>query len=687
VSFDHGPENPPPSPAPADPTAPAPATSPTADPSEPQVRQAVVPPPRFDVPPTPKAISDRWVTEDTLGYAAYARALASLIAHTSTQPPLTIGIEAPWGAGKTSVMKMIQHMLDGQAVLTEQNEAGKTNRQPESAINIKTILDRLKQPGESAVPAADGSPAPKKATEVEVRASEIGARYGIEPRATVWFNAWKYQTSEQVWAGLAHCIINQVTVRMPADQRELFWLKLNSRRVDVNAVRRKVYEMVLQDLMPRVLGWSIGLALLLIVLLGFFMMGGTVAYPVLAKAFHWASPLAAAIAAWDLWHKWTTSLTNRFQERAKGDLLKLVREPDYEGKMGFLYLVESDVREVLDLVATEKTPLVIFIDDLDRCVPHKVAEIVEAVSLFLAGDYPNCIFVLGMEPHVVAAALEVANSDLIKRMNELGLGDRSAPMGWRFMEKIVQLPLVLPPPTPAGLSTYMNGLAPSPDGQSAKVAPSVPPAPDEKKVQEYVAKLDGARDLTGVVNQTQALFNSVGPDTAAALAEASKRVYFRKSDERDPLVRKFLDDAVLTFGANPRQIKRYTNLFRLCCNIRHCIWLDATALNQAADLPSDDEITKYVTFSVQWPQATSLLRRSAIDNGAICSLLKLLEQQATQLKSQQDEAAKQWAELLAKYNLVQSDNLAGSLWITDPAFRGFLMKGALLSAAAEKGLW
>ena len=80
--------------------------------------------PTFDVPPTPKVVSDRWVTEDTLGYEAYARALASLITHPDTVPPLTIGIEAPWGAGKTSVMKMIQHVLDGDAVLTEQNIAG-----------------------------------------------------------------------------------------------------------------------------------------------------------------------------------------------------------------------------------------------------------------------------------------------------------------------------------------------------------------------------------------------------------------------------------------------------------------------------------------------------------------------------------------------------------------------------------
>jgi hypothetical protein len=73
--------------------------------------------PAFSPPPTPRVISDQWVTEDSLGYEAYARALANLITHPETVPPLTIGIEAPWGAGKTSVMKMVQHILDGQASL------------------------------------------------------------------------------------------------------------------------------------------------------------------------------------------------------------------------------------------------------------------------------------------------------------------------------------------------------------------------------------------------------------------------------------------------------------------------------------------------------------------------------------------------------------------------------------------
>jgi len=65
--------------------------------------------------PTPRVDSDLWSEDDRLGYEAYARTIASLITHKETKPPLAIGIKAPWGAGKTTLMKRVQHLLDGDA--------------------------------------------------------------------------------------------------------------------------------------------------------------------------------------------------------------------------------------------------------------------------------------------------------------------------------------------------------------------------------------------------------------------------------------------------------------------------------------------------------------------------------------------------------------------------------------------
>ena len=42
----------------------------------------------------------------------------------------------------------------------------------------------------------------------------------VKPLITIWFNAWKYESTEQVWSGLADTIIQQVSARLPSKERE-----------------------------------------------------------------------------------------------------------------------------------------------------------------------------------------------------------------------------------------------------------------------------------------------------------------------------------------------------------------------------------------------------------------------------------------------------------------------------------
>jgi hypothetical protein len=55
---------------------------------------------------------DFWTADDALGYGPHADAIAAFVRHRGTRPPLTIGVTAPWGAGKTSLMRMVQERLD-----------------------------------------------------------------------------------------------------------------------------------------------------------------------------------------------------------------------------------------------------------------------------------------------------------------------------------------------------------------------------------------------------------------------------------------------------------------------------------------------------------------------------------------------------------------------------------------------
>lgn len=66
--------------------------------------------------PSLRMLADRPLDElgeDRLGFGAYAAALAELIDNPKTHTPLTIALSAPWGAGKTSLARLVQRQLEG----------------------------------------------------------------------------------------------------------------------------------------------------------------------------------------------------------------------------------------------------------------------------------------------------------------------------------------------------------------------------------------------------------------------------------------------------------------------------------------------------------------------------------------------------------------------------------------------
>src|SRR6266511_4076045 len=92
------------------------ATAPTADlsstpPTGTELRGTPQPPGR----PSLRMLADAPLTDDRhdrLDFRAYADALAGLLDHPDTDTPLTIAINAPWGAGKTSLANMVTQRLE-----------------------------------------------------------------------------------------------------------------------------------------------------------------------------------------------------------------------------------------------------------------------------------------------------------------------------------------------------------------------------------------------------------------------------------------------------------------------------------------------------------------------------------------------------------------------------------------------
>jgi hypothetical protein len=80
---------------------------------------------------------------------------------------------------------------------------------------------------------------------------------------------------------------------------------------------------------------------------------------------------------------------------------------------------------------------VLFIDDLDRCLPDKAVEMLESIKLFL--DIPAFAFVIGVDNEVIERGIRHRYDQYLK------IDSHNLPItGNEYLEKIVHLPLVLP---------------------------------------------------------------------------------------------------------------------------------------------------------------------------------------------------------------------------------------------------
>jgi formylglycine-generating enzyme required for sulfatase activity len=115
----------------------------------------------------------------------------------------------------------------------------------------------------------------------------------------------------------------------------------------------------------------------------------------------------------------------------------------------------KDERKNLD----QQGVLVVFIDDLDRCLPNKAVQTLEAIKLIIG--QPGVVFVLGASEEAVKAAIRT-HFEAIKYI-EAG-GDSQ-----QYLEKLIQVPFALPRPEEHDLGLYIeNLLAQNPDKATVK---------------------------------------------------------------------------------------------------------------------------------------------------------------------------------------------------------------------------
>lgn len=319
----------------------------------------------------PQYLHDAPADRDALDFFPYVATLAGVIGSPKTGTPLTLGVFGSWGAGKTSLLKMIRKEL------------------PETCL-------------------------------------------------PVWFDAWKYDREEALWRALLLRVLGDLAEELNRAKGE-GWEEGVARIEDLEAA---LYRPIQREELGKVqveggklfaglakAGVKVGLS---------FVPGGS-----------FLADLAGKLEAKD-------------GEEAAGHIMAALRRERTQVHVEQVRFLEQFQKEFGELVRRfvlgrgEGTGrLVVFVDDLDRCLPEKAVSVLEAIKLFL--DVPGVVFVLGLDREVIARAVERRYREV--EMETSGEGALQARIdGHRYLEKIIQLPFEIPPIEDGDLTSFVAGL-------------------------------------------------------------------------------------------------------------------------------------------------------------------------------------------------------------------------------------
>lgn len=663
--------------------------------------------------PSPHTLSDHWTLYDTLGYEPYAYTLYRFLTHEQSHPPLTVGIQAPWGGGKTSLMRMVQSHLDPYAL--EDEEVWSTGEDTEDGVTVRDILHLINRPRKPIQDwIAEDDSLSRFITEMQElvhsawnsilepfrtnRTESLDATNGMGEskddleksfplgthRFTVWFNAWKYQNSGQVWAGLLDAIVRQVGDRMRPRQRERFLLELQLHRISRDGIRKRILARFASEF------WQYGQWLAGGFIAGIvgFLAAGSLGWLLLQRimAFWCLLYVAGTIGhfGWTFW---------RFRRKAAAErLAELVEPPNYKIEETNLESVDRDLRAVFDVLRQPGVwmhpdyhhytlPLTVFVDDLDRCSPESTAAVIEGINRFLAGDFPEAIFVLGMDAEMVAASLEQAHHSIL---SSLPGNPAETLIGWRFMDKFVQLPFDIPVPSPENLENYTRSLFQDPlVSEGMKWAREAVWNFDESIRADIPSQDIADHILLELLDELDEISSERRDELYGILRNDIERQrrertildegIARFSDEESDIQVLILEHAS-HFSRNPREIKRFLNVFRF----RYALWWR----RQKQDLPnaSLNQLLRWVDFSLKWPHVLRWLRRSTLSEKESADSLQSASRIARGLQNLERIATEQPPQRAARFRELFQTDPYRLPWINDESLMAFFLQESRIPA-------
>jgi GH25 family lysozyme M1 (1,4-beta-N-acetylmuramidase) len=455
------------------------------------------------------ALNDRPRGPDRLGYRKYVDAFARILSSEYTKTPLTIGIYAAWGMGKSFLMGKIEERL-------APPEKPQNWRKNEA---YKVALSQY----ESGLQTSNGE--------------QIKFHF-------IKFNAWVYSGSENLWAGLITTLYQQVEAAYGVWRTRYFRLGETFRRS-------------LKKTLSLLIGYGV-LGILLSLLLDFSTLKEQwdtldVALNALIGTAIGGSALAALPALIQAIRELFTSLALARSRQ----LVELSSRPDFRDKIGIMNDIKGELGNISDMIRKwdqrrkTVTRFVIFVDDLDRCKPEKAVEVLEAIMLLLTdvdGD-PYIVF-LGIDARVLVKAVEERYG---KVLVDAGI------TGYEFLDKIVQIPFRIPHANEEDMKKYVRALLWHSEEAQQKKQTATELQTDERRSQAEAPSESRDTSSQGIDN--------AGETDSAQIPDDEEPLLIAEEPFDEAELQAFENYSPF-LSPNPRRAKRIVNVYRIARQLK-----------------------------------------------------------------------------------------------------------------------
>lgn len=333
--------------------------------------------PRTDTGFAPSSCGDAPATEDRLGRERLARVLAAMFSSPTQGTPFTVAILGDWGSGKSTLMNL--------------------------------LIDQLR-----------------------IFPSDFDFKIAK-------FNAWQYEHSDSIPAGLAQEVVKGLTQEaFPEQKEEPAWFERFSKSIEtgINRVR-----------LSRKLAWKEQKGWLLVKLVIWVALSLGVIVPIFK-----ITGLGAVVAALAMCIPLIKQLKTILEHPFSTELFTYLKLPNYDKQMGQLPIIRSQLHNLCEICLKKEDGkekrLVVFVDDLDRCGQQNIAETLDAIRLIV--DIKNVIVVLMIDHRIALRAVAEQYKELADSQTNKYAIARD------YLGKIIQVPIRLSRPQPEKLDQFID---------------------------------------------------------------------------------------------------------------------------------------------------------------------------------------------------------------------------------------